>query len=86
MEQGHKVLFILLGLAIIAALLGYRTIKPPAILGDADPTDVKLGMSATNEGRVVGPAFMQSNRPLFNFPWLPMQPLDPVTSVSTVGA
>lgn len=86
MEQGHKVLFVLAGLAIIAALLGYRTFHAPAILVGPtdDPDAVRLGMSAVNHGTVSGPAYLQANKPLY-FP-APMFWLNPGTSKATAGA
>lgn len=66
MEQGHKVLFVLVGLAVMAALLGAYKFKSPVLIAfPEDDTDaVRLGMSATNNGTTKGPWQLTANTPI----------------------
>jgi len=85
MEQGHKVLFVLFGLVVVAVLLGIQkwpiSFAPAFVAAPAnDPDSVTLGASgtmATNEN-LVGPRNLTANVPLFFPP--PLAHLNPVTS------
>ena len=86
MEQAHKVLFVLIGIAIVAVLLGWRSIPPAApalVTADADHPDAMiLGDSTPRATTTKGPDYLTANVPLF-FP-APLAHLNPITSGRTV--
>lgn len=88
MEQGHKVLFVLFALVVIAVLLGIQHWPPqiaPALVADDNSGDAVLGASgtmATNDN-LSGPVELVRNVPLFFPP--PLAHLNPVTSTDTVS-
>lgn len=82
-NNAHKVLFILIGLAILAALVGLRPRFQAALLtatrDDADT--MRLGDSTEQTDSPSGPAYLVANVPLFFPP--PLAHLNPVTSTET---
>jgi len=87
MDSAHKILFIIVGLGVIAFCIGATCIpKPsPALITDADdnPNSMRLGDStAPATDNVVGPSYLTANVPMMYPP--PLAAMVPVTS-DTLG-